>query len=143
MIIRQLSVFLENKKGRLCAAAEVLAKNGVNIRALSLADTTEFGILRLIVDRPDVGRDALTAAGIVVRVTDVLAVTVSDEPGGMYNVLHALEEGGVAIEYMYACVGKAHGKAFTIIQTNDLDRADRIMKENGFGSLDLAEINLA
>ena len=78
MITKQLSVFLENKKGRICAAADVLAQNNVNIRALSLADTSEFGILRLIVDDPEAGKRALTEAGVVVRVTNVLALTMED-----------------------------------------------------------------
>ena len=82
MIIKQLSVFLENKQGRMCAAADLLAQNNINIRALSLADTSDFGILRLIVDKPEEGKKILSEAGIVVRVTNVLSLTMEDTPGG-------------------------------------------------------------
>ncbi|MBQ7335089.1 MAG: amino acid-binding protein [Clostridia bacterium] len=140
MIVQQLSVFLENKKGRICAAADVLAQNSINIRALSLADTSEFGILRLIVDRPEEGKQALTDAGIVVRVTKVLALTMNDTPGGTLGVLRLLSESGISVEYMYACVGKTTGKAFMIIQAEDLENAEAILQRNGFEQADLSEL---
>lgn len=139
MIIQQLSVFLENKKGRICAAADVLAQHNINIRALSLADTSEFGILRLIVDRPEAGKQALNEAGIVVRVTKVLALAMEDAPGGMLGVLRLLAESGISVEYMYACVGKTTGKAFMIIQAEELDAAEAILQRNGFTKADLSE----
>ena len=140
MITKQLSVFLENKKGRICAAADILAQNHVNIRALSLADTSEFGILRLIVDKPDEGKQALNDAGIVVRVTNVLALTMDDTPGGTLGVLRLLAESGISVEYMYACVGKTTGKAFMIIQAEELEAAEEILRRNGFMQADISEI---
>ena len=140
MITKQLSVFLENKKGRICAAADVLAQNNVNIRALSLADTSEFGILRLIVDDPEAGKRALTEAGVVVRVTNVLALTMEDTPGGTLGVLRVLAESGISVEYMYAYVGKTTGKAFMIIQADELESAEEILRRNGFTEADMSEI---
>jgi len=140
MITKQLSVFLENKKGRICAAADILAQNHVNIRALSLADTSEFGILRLIVDKPDEGKQALNDAGIVVRVTNVLALTMDDTPGGTLGVLRLLAESGISVEYMYAYVGKTTGKAFMIIQAEELEAAEEILRRNGFVQADISEI---
>ncbi len=137
MIIKQLSVFLENKKGRICAAADILAQNHINIRALSLADTSEFGILRLIVDKPEEGKRVLNEAGIVVRVTDVLSLTMDDTPGGTLGVLRVLAESGISVEYMYACVGKESGKAFMIIQAEELEAAEAILRRNGFSQADI------
>ena len=140
MITKQLSVFLENKRGRICAAADILAQSNVNIRALSLADTSEFGILRLIVDKPDEGKKALSDAGIVVRVTDVLALTMDDTPGGTLGVLRVLAENDISVEYMYACVGKTTGKAFMIIQAEELNEAEEILRKNGFTQAEVSEI---
>ena len=137
MIIKQLSVFLENKKGRICAAADVLAQNNINIRALSLADTSEFGILRLIVDAPDEGKRVLTEAGLVVRVTDVISLTMEDTPGGTLAALRVLAESGISVEYMYACVGKTSGKAFMIIQAEDLEAAETSLIRNGFAQAEI------
>ncbi len=140
MKIKQLSVFLENKKARLCAAADLLAQNGINIRALSLADTSEFGILRLIVDQPERGRDVLREAGIVVRVTNVLALSMSDVPGGTLGVLKVLAECGINVEYMYACVGQTSGKAFMIMQVEDQEATETILRRHGFEEADISEI---
>ena len=140
MIIKQLSVFLENKKGRICAAADVLAKNNINIRALSLADTSEFGILRLIVDKPEEGKKILNEAGIVVRVTDVLSLTMEDAPGGTLGVLRLLAESGISVEYMYAFAGKESGKAFMIIQAEELEAAEGILRRNGFRQAEIEGI---
>ena len=140
MITKQLSVFLENKKGRICAAADVLARNNINIRALSLADTSEFGILRLIVDKPEEGKRVLNDEGIVVRVTNVLSLTMEDAPGGTLGVLQVLAESGISVEYMYAYVGKTTGKAFMIIQAEELDAAEEILLRHGFNEADMSDI---
>ena len=137
MIIKQLSVFLENKQGRMCAVADLLAQNNIDIRALSLADTSEFGILRLIVDKPEEGKKILSEAGIVVRVTDVLSLTMEDAPGGMLGVLRLLSENGIGVEYMYAFAGKTDGEAFMIIQTDELEAAENILQRNGFRQADI------
>ena len=137
MIIKQLSVFLENKQGRICAAADLLAQNNINIRALSLADTSDFGILRLIVDKPEEGKKILSDAGIVVRITNVLSLTMEDTPGGTLGVLRLLAESGIGVEYMYAFTGKADGEAFMIIQTDELEAAESILLRGGFRQADI------
>jgi hypothetical protein len=137
MIIKQLSVFLENKQGRMCAVADLLAQNNINIRALSLADTAEFGILRLIVDKPEEGKKILSEAGIVVRVTNVLSLTMEDTPGGMLGVLRTLSESGIGVEYMYAFAGKNNGEAFMIIQTEEPEAAEGILSRGGFRQADI------
>lgn len=137
MIIKQLSVFLENKKGRLVAAADVLAKNNVNIRALSLADTSEFGILRLIVDKPEEGKAVLSESGVVVRVTNVLGVLMDDVPGGTLGALHLLADAGINVEYMYACVGQNTGKAIMVMQVSDLENGEAVLRQNGFQTVDI------
>ena len=137
MIIKQLSVFLENKQGRMCAVADLLAQNNINIRALSLADTSEFGILRLIVDQPEEGKKILSEAGIVVRVTNVLSLTMEDAPGGMLGVLRLLSESGIGVEYMYAFAGKNDGEAFMIIQTEEPEAAEGILMRGGFRQADI------
>ena len=140
MIIKQLSVFLENKQGRMCAVADLLAQNNINIRALSLADTTEFGILRLIVDKPEEGKKILSEAGIVVRVTNVLSLTMEDAPGGMLGVLRLLAESDIGVEYMYAFAGKTDGEAFMIIQTEEPEAAESILQRGGFRQADIGDI---
>ena len=140
MIVRQLSVFLENKPGRLCAATDTLAKNGINISALTLADTAEFGILRLIVDQPDLARDVLTESGVVVRISEVIAVAMNDAPGGAGGILHLLSGAGINVEYMYACVGKMSGKAIMIIRTDDPKTAAEILRKEGYGDINPADV---
>ena len=140
MIVRQLSVFLENKPGRLCAATDALAKEGVNISALTLADTAEFGILRMIVDQPDLARDVLTASGVVVRISKVLAVAMDDAPGGAGGILKLLSEAGLNVEYMSACVGRLTGKAIMVIRTDDIDLATDVLHRNGYGDINPAEV---
>ena len=138
MIIKQLSVFLENKQGRMCSAADLLAQNNIDIRALSLADTSDFGILRLIVDKPEEGKKILTEAGLVVRVTDVLSLTMDDTPGGTLGVLRLLSESGIGVEYMYAFAGKSG--AVMIIQAEDLEAAEGILQRGGFRQAEIEGI---
>jgi len=140
MTVRQLSVFLENKPGRLCAATDILAKEGINLSALTLADTSEFGILRLIVDQPDRAREVLMEAGIVVRINDVLAIAMDDAPGGAVGILHLLSGAGLNIEYMYACVGKQSGKALMVVRTDDIELAEDILHRGGYGDVNPADV---
>jgi hypothetical protein len=140
MTVRQLSVFLENKPGRLCSATDILAREGINLSALTVADTAEFGILRLIVDQPDRAREVLMNEGIIVRISDVLAVAMDDAPGGAVGILHLLSEAGLNIEYMYACVGKQTGKAIMIVRTNDIDLAEQILRQGGYDEINPADV---
>ena len=140
MIIRQLSVFLENKPGRLCAAIDELAKAGVNISALSLADAAEYGILRLIVDQPDLAKEVLTASGVIVKTHRVIALAMNDEPGGAGTILHLLADAGVNIEYMYACVGHVTGKALMVVRTDNAEKAEQALLAGGFNEVSPADI---
>jgi len=140
MIIKQLSVFLENKKGRLCAVTDVLAENGIDISALSLADTAEFGVLRLIVDQPEKAKEVLSESGVVVSIAKVIAVAMDDAPGGAVGILHILSDNGFNVEYMYACVGKVSGKALMVVRTDDVEETEKALQEKGFGEIKPADI---
>lgn len=133
MKIRQLSLFLENRPGQLRVPAKVLGDAGVDILTLSLADTQQFGILRLIVRDPDGAKKALEAAGIVVNVTEVLAVDVPDRPGGLAEILDAFEKARLGIEYMYAFAGpRERGTRATLVfRLEDPDRAAVLLAAQG------------
>ena len=131
MLIKQISVFVENKSGRLAEITSVLAGNGIDIRALSIADTTDFGILRLIVSDPDKAKEALREHGMIVKTTDVIALVVPDKPGGLVSALNLLKDKGVAIEYMYAFVGKNDKGAMVILKTDKPDVAVEILGKSG------------
>ena len=123
MKVKQLSIFMENRAGRLAEIMQLLGDAGINIRALSLADTSDFGILRLIVSQVDKALAALRAAGHTVSLTEVVAVEVPDRPGGLASVLVPLREAGVNVEYMYAFVEKATDKAVVIFRFENIEAA--------------------
>ncbi|MGE5507189.1 MAG: ACT domain-containing protein [Chitinophagales bacterium] len=135
MEVRQLSVFLENKAGRLAKVTRVLGEHGINIRALSIADTTDFGILRMIVGDPDRAERLLKAEGFAVTTTGVLAVEVPDRPGGLAEVLGVLEREGHNIEYIYAFVEKASSDALVLIRVEDTAGAAATLTEAGISVL--------
>ena len=134
--MKQLSVFVENKIGRLSAVLDILKANDVDISALSLADTSEYGILRLVVDKPDEAVAALKAEGIMVKCTQVIAAAMDDAPGGLAYLLSVLSEANVGIEYMYAFIGKAEGKAWTVLRVDDVDMATAVFKKHGIAMHD-------
>ena len=131
MKIQQLSIFAENKPGHIAGPCRLLAEKGVDIRALALADTQKFGILRLIVSDPAKATKLLEAAGFVVKATEVLAIAVADQPGGLAQVLGALEGTAVNIEYMYAFPFGHEGKAVRIFRFDDSDGAIKILQAKG------------
>lgn len=131
MRVEQISVFLENKAGRLAEVARILAETGVNIRALSLADTSDFGILRLIVNDNNKAKEALKERGFTVGKTDVVAVEVEDRPGGLHKILDILYKANVNVEYMYAFVQQSGSNAVIIFRFDHLDEAVKVLKENG------------
>ncbi len=132
MYAEQISVFLENKAGRLAEVTRVLAGASVNIRALSLADTSDFGILRLIVDRNEEANKALKDAGFTVRQTRVVAVEVSDKPGGLMAILDFLDSQQINVEYMYAFVRQKEDNAIMIFRFDDTDAATSVLTDKGF-----------
>ncbi len=135
MKLKQLSIFMENRAGRLADVARVLGEARVNIRALSLADTSDFGILRLIVNDVDKALKVLKDSGHTVSLTDVIAVEVPDSPGGLASVLDPLQKAEVNVEYMYAFVEKATDKAVVIFRFEDVDAALRVLKQAGISVL--------
>lgn len=131
MRVEQISVFLENKAGRLAEVTRILSEAGVNIRALSLADTSDFGILRLIVNDNNKAKEALKRHGFTVGKTDVVAVEVEDRPGGLHKILGSLFNAGVNVEYMYAFVQQSGSNAVIIFRFDNLDEAVRVLQANG------------
>ena len=138
-MIEQISVFVENKFGRLAAITNVLRDNDIDISALSLADTSEFGILRLIVDKPAEAVTALKAAGIMVKSTGVVAAAMDDKPGGLALLLNILTDENVSIEYMYAFLGQSGGSAWTVLQTEDNEKAESLFAKAGIKTLQKME----
>ena len=130
MNIKQISIFLENKKGRLADVTELMAAEKINIRALSLADTAEFGILRLIVDDPDKCITALKAKSFVAQETEVIAVEVEDAPGGLNKIMGIFDKENLNIEYMYAVVEKKADNALVIFRIDDCKRAVEVLQKN-------------
>ena len=126
----QISIFLENKTGRLAEVTRILADANINIRALSLADTSDFGILRLIVNDNNKAKEELRKAGFTVAKTDVVAVEVSDQPGGLHHILRILQKSNVNVEYMYAFVQQSGADAVLIFRFDNLGEALRILKDN-------------
>ncbi|MBK9217798.1 MAG: amino acid-binding protein [Uliginosibacterium sp.] len=131
MKVTQISCFIENRPGRLHAACEALASRRINIHTLSLADTAEFGILRLIVAEPDAGKAALDAAGYVTRKTEVLAVEVPDDAGGLASVLAKADTAQLNIEYMYAFSAEVGARAVVIMRFSEPDRAVEALQRAG------------
>jgi hypothetical protein len=140
MKLQQLSLFLENRPGRLGAPLETIAKEGINILTLSLADTAQFGILRLIVREWDKAKQVLEGAGWVVNLTEVVAVDVLDRPGGLAEALAVLEGAGLNIEYMYAFSLRRGDKAILIFRFEDPDRAIAVLLEKGLHVVDGDEL---
>ncbi len=129
MKVEQISIFLENKSGRLAEVTRILAASGVNIRALSLADTADFGILRLIVDQNDRAKHALKDSGFTVGKTEVIAVEVPDRPGGLAHILRTLDAASINVEYMYAFVQRSGDNAILIFRFDELDKAIQVLTD--------------
>ena len=136
MKVQQISVFLENKSGRMAQLTEILGKNGINIRALSIVDTSDFGILRLIVSDPIKADKVLKDAGFTVSITDVIAVEVKDEPGGLAVVMKVMESANVNIEYLYAFLEKSSNDALVVFRVEQVDEAIQLLVKSGINLLE-------
>ncbi|MBA4366097.1 MAG: amino acid-binding protein [Desulfobacterium sp.] len=136
MKVEQISVFLENKSGRIAEVTGILAESGINIRALSLADTSDFGVLRMIVDNNQKAEEALKKQNFTVGKTFVVAVEVEDKPGGLYKILNILHKVSINVEYMYAFVQPNSSNAVMIFRFEKLDEAVRVLQENGVVVID-------
>jgi len=134
--IKQISIFLENNAGRLAEVTGVMAKAGINIRAISIADTADFGILRVIADKPDLAMETLSKAGFTTRATDVLAVEIPDQPGSLAKVMDLFRDTGVNIEYLYASLEGKLNKAIVIFKVEDLAHGLKIVQDHNLSMLE-------
>ncbi|MGN1093149.1 MAG: ACT domain-containing protein, partial [Monoglobaceae bacterium] len=125
MSVKQISIFIENKKGSLAEVTKFIADKKINLKALSIADTQDFGILRIITDKPDEARDMLKNEGYTVTATSVLAVELADAPGSMASILSVLSENNVSVEYTYAFMSTVENKAYMIFRVDDNDKATK------------------
>lgn len=141
MEIKQISLFIENKKGRLKKAMSIIGENDINIRALSLADSSKFGVLRMIVDDPEKAQKVLEANNLIVQMTDVIAVEVDDTPGGLEKSLEIIYDNDINLEYVYAFVEKKTDKALVVMKVDDLEFAKSALIENGISILDCEDIS--
>lgn len=136
MIIEQISIFVENKPGRLAEITDIIAKNNINIKALSVADTTNFGILRIIVDNPKEVERVLKDTGLTVSITSVITACIHNRPGGLAEVLGLLADNSITIEYMYAFIAKNENEAYVVMRIEDEAAAVKLLRENGFSGME-------
>jgi len=140
MKLKQISIFLENRKGRLWKALNILSGAKLNIRALSIADTSEFGILRIIIPETEQAKEILEDANFVVKINNVIAVSISDKPGGLESVLEALNLMDINVEYIYAFVEKKGENAIVVIRTEDIDAGIAALEKGGITVLSPEEV---
>ncbi len=131
MGMKQISVFLENTTGRLCEVTKTLAKAGLNLRAINIADTADFGILRIIVDNTVEAANVLEAAGFTIKLTTVAAVEIDDKPGSLDKLIMQIQKSGINIEYLYASLGGGSGKAVVIFKLEDHDKGFAMLEKSG------------
>jgi ACT domain-containing protein len=140
MLIEQISIFVENKKGRLAEITKILADKNVDIRALSIADTTDYGILRLIVNNPKAAEKALADSGMTFTLTEVIAIGIPDVPGGLAGAVKVLSDKDITIEYIYAFLDPRQDTAFVILRVEDNEKAMAVLKENNIKLLTQSEV---
>ena len=138
--IKQLSIFLENKKGRLYKALDILSEANINIRALSLADTSDFGILRLVVDKPDEGKEILSKEGFTVKFTPIIGVELEDTPGGLSKTLKIIEENNINLDYLYAFTHEKTNHAILLLYANDLELLKNTLESNNIRIIESEEV---
>ncbi len=139
MQIQQISVFLENKPGRLAHVAQVLRDNKINIRALTIADTSDFGILRMIVNRPEEALGVLKQAGFTVKQNVLIGVEIDDREGVLYDIMHLCDERGLNVEYTYSFVEQSSNKAILFLRFEDPEKAIAVFKAQGYKLLTAEE----
>ena len=131
-MLKQLTVFVENKQGTLVDITDTLATNGVNLRALSIADTQDFGLLRLIVNDNDTASAALQEKGYILKITEVIGVKIGDQPGKLSKALSVLAEAGVNVEYLYAFMARTERHAYVVLRPTDNAAAEKALEDAGF-----------
>ena len=141
MSINQLTVFVENKQGAMVSITDTLAQNNVNLRALSIAETQDFGILRLIVNDEKTALDALSEKDYLIKITEVVGVKIGDAPGKLTAALGVLDKAGINVEYMYAFMARTEKHAYVVFRVEDNDTAEKILEDAGFHLITDADIN--
>lgn len=141
MAIKQLTVFVQNKKGTVVSVTEILAANNINLRALSIAETQDFGILRLIVNDEAAAEKVLKENGYLIKVIDVVGVKIGDEPGKLTAALGVLDRANVNVEYLYAFMARTEKHAYVVLRVEDNDEAEEILASAGFKLISEADIN--
>ena len=141
MAIKQLTVFVQNKKGTVVAVTDILSKNGVNLRALSIAETQDFGILRLIVNDEATAEKVLTENGYIIKVIDVVGVKIGDAPGKLTEALSVLDEKDINVEYLYAFMARTEKHAYVVLRVEDNSAAEEALTAAGFKMITEADIN--
>ncbi len=141
MSLKQLTIFVENKQGTLVDITKTLADNNVNMRALSIADTQDFGILRLIVNDNETATKALTEAGYLLKMTDVVGVKIGDQPGKLSKALEVLDEANINMEYLYAFMARTEKHAYVVLRVADNDAAEKALENAGFHMITDADVD--
>ena len=141
-MVKQLSIFVQNKSGKLAASLAVLRDNGIDVRALTIADTPDFGILRLLVDDAAKAEEVLSANGFLVQGTEVMVVPVLDERGGLAALLEPMAEAGVNIEYMYSLIARDAKDAYMVFRVTDSAALLAMLKEKGLKNVEPDELGI-
>ena len=140
MLIKQMSVFVENTTGRLAELTRILAEHGIDIKASTIADTVDFGILRCIVPNPEEATRILTEAGFTASITEVIAVSIEDKPGGFHKVLQILADNDIAVDYIYSAIQAKDDKAIIMIRGEEQEKAIRVLTSNGIKLFSMSEL---
>ena len=140
MAIKQITVFVQNKKGTVVSVTDILAKNNINLRALSIAETQDFGILRLIVNDEAAAEAALKENGFLIKTIDVVGVKISDEPGKLTSALDVLDKAGINVEYLYAFMARTEKHAYVVIRVEDNEVAESVLTNAGFKMITAQDI---
>ena len=141
MAIKQLTVFIQNKKGSVASVTEILSKNNVNLRALSIAETQDFGILRLVVNDNETAERVLTETGYLIKNIDVVGVKIGDEPGQLTSALNVLDYAGINVEYLYAFMARTEKHAYVVLRVEENEEAENILTKSGFKLITQADID--
>ena len=140
MSVKQISVFIENQPGKLAEATRYIADHGINLRAMSIADTKDFGILRVICDDPEIAGEKLREGGYITNITEVIAVGIKDAPGSLATLLEIIAKAGVSVEYTYAFLGTRMAGAFMIFRVDDNARAAAALEATGIRTVEQSEM---
>ncbi|MBQ4317079.1 MAG: ACT domain-containing protein [Clostridia bacterium] len=140
MSIKQLTVFVQNKKGTVASVTDILSKNNVNLRALSIAETQDFGILRIVVNDNITAEKVLTENGYLIKAIDVVGVKIGDEPGKLTAALNILDNAGINIEYLYAFMARTEKHAYVVLRVEENDEAESILVNAGFKLITDADV---